>query len=85
MISVLVVRNREGRIYQALAVSVKPAIGLEDEARLVFGSDEQHLLVAVWEKGSRLDLLPRMLEGAAKADESNTEAFVSVLSRPTRQ
>jgi hypothetical protein len=78
-ISVLVVRNREARIYQALAVPVRPGLGLESESRLMFGSGEQHALVAVWEKGNRLDLQPAILEGAANADDwSNTEALVSV-------
>lgn len=81
-ISVLIVRSREAGIYQALAVPVKPGAGLEEESRVVFGGGDQHLLLAVWERGNRLELQPRILEAAENADEwSNSGELLSLVTR----
>lgn len=84
--SVLIVRNRAAGIYQALAVLVKPGAGLEEESRVVFGEGDDHLLVAVWERGNRLEVQPRALNAAEISDEwSATPQPVSLVSRPVGQ
>jgi len=83
---VLIVRNRTAGIYQALAVPVRPGAGLEEESRVVFGEGDAHLLVAVWERGNRLELQPSLLTAAENADDwSATPQLVSLASRPVGQ
>ena len=84
--SVLIVRNRAAGIYQALAVPVKPGAGLEEESRVVFGEGDDHLLVAVWERGNRLEVQPSVLTAAENSDEwSATPQLVSLVSRSVGQ
>ena len=84
--SVLIVRNRTAGIYQALAVSVKPGVGLQEESRVVFGEGDDHLLLAVVERGNRLEVQPRVLNAAENSDEwSVTPQLVSLVSLPAAQ
>ena len=84
--SVLIIRNRAAGIYQALAVTVKAGAGLEEESRVVFGDGDEHLLVAVWERGNRLDVQPSVLTAAENSDEwSATPQLVSLVSQPVGQ
>jgi hypothetical protein len=84
--SVLVVRNREAGIYHAIAVPVKVAAGLSTESRAVFGGGDQHVLVAVWQGGNRLDVQLASLTAAENSDDwSNGTELVSVAFRPERQ
>lgn len=82
----LIVRNRQIGIYQALTVSLKPGAALEETSRIVFGSGDEHSLVAVWENGNWLDLQPAVIQAVENAgDLSGAAEMVSVLSRPIGQ
>jgi hypothetical protein len=59
-VSVLVVRNREAKIYQAVAVTVQPGAGLTNESRVDFSGNNDHMLVSVWKNGDRFDLQPAL-------------------------
>jgi hypothetical protein len=80
--SVLVVRNFESHIYQAIAVPVKAGAGLGSESRAVFSGGDLHTLVAVWESGDRLDLRPGGRAVVENDDDwSNGEQLVTVAFR----
>lgn len=66
-VSVLIVRNREAKIYQAIAVSVQAGAGLPGESRVDFSGGVDHVLISVWKNGDRFDLQPAL---AAAADEA---------------
>jgi len=68
-ISIIIVRNREARIYQAIAVSVQPGVGLPGDSRVDFSGDDAHSLVSVWKNGDRFDLQPALAAAAEKADD----------------
>jgi hypothetical protein len=79
-ISVLIVRNREGRIYQAIAVSVQARAGLPDESRVVFDSGEEHTLVSLWKDGDRFDLQRTIAASADDADDWTSGVSVVTVS-----
>jgi hypothetical protein len=82
--SVLVVSNRESHVYQSLAVPVKVGAGLRSDSRAVFGGGDQHILMAVWAAGDRLDLKPSMLAADNSDDWSDANQLVSVAFRYDR-
>lgn len=67
-VSVLVVRNRAAKVYQAVVVSVQAEAGLPSESRVDFGGGDEHVLVSVWKNGARFDVQPAQ---AAAVDEAN--------------
>jgi hypothetical protein len=84
-IGVIIVDNPEAGIYQALAVSIKPDAGLENESSVEFSSD-RHLLIAMWQQGNRLELQPAAAATIENADEwSDGEELVTIASRTIEQ
>jgi hypothetical protein len=75
------VRNREARIYQAIAVSVQARAGLPDESRVVFDSGEEHNLVSVWKDGDRFDLQRTIATSADANDWTSGVSLVTVSAR----
>lgn len=81
-VGVLIVRNREARIYQAIAVSVEPAAGLPNASRAVFAGGDDHILVSLWENGDRFDVNPGLAAAADEADDwSAGSQLVTVSAR----
>src|ERR1700675_1610941 len=68
-ISVLIVRNREAKVYQAVVVSVRPAVGLPAESRVDFSSGDEHRLVSLWKNGDRFDVQPALASSMDNADD----------------
>ncbi len=67
-VSVLIVRNRAARVYQAVVVSVQAAAGLPEDSRVDFSGGDDHLLVSVWKNGDRFDL-QRATAATVEADD----------------
>jgi hypothetical protein len=81
-ISVIIVRNREARVYQAVAVSVQPGVGLPGDSRVDFSSGDDHALVSVWKNGDRFDLKPALTAAAEDAgDWTGAGRVVTISSR----
>jgi hypothetical protein len=68
-VSVLIVRNRAARVYQAVVVSVQPAAGLPEDSRVDFSGGDEHVLVSVWKNGDRFDLQSAVATAADNADD----------------
>jgi hypothetical protein len=81
-ISVLIVRNQEAKVYQAVVVSVRAAVGLPAESRADFSGDDQHVLVSVWKNGDRFDLQPALASAMDEADDwSRGDRVVTLAAR----
>ena len=80
-ISVIIVRNREARIYQAVAVSVQCAAGMPSESRVDFSGDDEHALVSVWKNGDRFDLKPALAATENGDDWTGAARVVTVSAR----
>lgn len=81
-VSVLIVRNREAGIYQAVAVSVQARAGLPSESKVVFDSAEERSLVSVWKDGDRFDLQKPIATATDDADDwSGGASLVTVSAR----
>jgi len=79
-ISVIIVRNREARIYQAVAVSVQCGAGMPSESRVDFSGDDEHALVSVWKNGDRFDLKPALAAATENGDDWTGAARVVTVS-----
>jgi hypothetical protein len=78
-VGVLIVRNREAKVYQAVAVSVQPGVGLPTESKVDLSEGDEHVLVSVWKNGSRFDLQPGTVSGANEVDDwTRTARLVTV-------
>jgi hypothetical protein len=78
-VSVLIVRNREAKVYQAVAVSAQPGVGLPTESKVDLSEGDEHVLVSVWKNGSRFDLQPGKVSAANQVDDwTRTARLVTV-------
>lgn len=68
-ISVLVVRNRAAKVYQAVVVSVQAEAGLPGESRVDFGTGDDHVLISVWKNGARFNVQPALAAAIDEADD----------------
>jgi hypothetical protein len=82
-VSVLIVRNRDAHIYQAVAV--RPGAGLPEESRAVFGNGEQHVLMTIWKDGDRFDLQRARFEADDTDNLQGTDQVIAQSSQPTER
>ncbi len=81
-VSVLIVRNHEAGIYQAVAVSVQARAGLPNESKVVFDSADERSLVSVWKNGDRFDLQKAIAAEAENGDDwTGGASLVTVSAR----